>query len=210
MALRSRFDARLEGRAGEEDALRAGDHEVLRRARIGDLATSLVKKLVWAQASRSICTWKTCVMQRTRRAHAGTLVRFAQHRGFTGWPQLKVGAAEELGLGTEPYGERTSALVGRAKDRTVARELELCEAQRQNLEAARAASPLSLLADETLLFAIRSPSFFPSAAAGMALAEALIELLASRAGKAMVRRIDQAEMQLSESGAYLQAPKRRG
>ena len=55
-----------------------------------------------------------------------------------------------------------------------------------------AASPLSLLADETLLFAIQSPSFFPSVAAGTALAQALLELLASRAGKAVVKRIYQA------------------
>lgn len=68
------------------------------------------------------------------------------------------------------------------------------------------ASPLSLVADETLLFAIRSPSFFPSVAAGMALAEALIELLASRAGKGVVPRIDAAEAQLFESGAYLEPP----
>lgn len=69
-----------------------------------------------------------------------------------------------------------------------------------------AASPLSLVAGETLLFATESPSFFPSAAAGLALAEALVELLASRAGRAVVRHIDAAERQLYESGAYLQAP----
>ncbi len=71
------------------------------------------------------------------------------------------------------------------------------------------ASPLSLLADETLLFATGSPSFFPSTAAGMALSEALLELLASRAGKAVVKRIGQAEAQLLESGAYLQPPRER-
>jgi len=237
-----------------------------------------------------------------------TLVRFAQHLGFAGWPELKAAAADELGLGPEPYGERARALVGRARDRSLARELfdvhrrnldatehqstaklqgacALLEKARtvhvagyracypiafslvylyrlfrasvylldgpggslemqqravekgdvlvvisfapysrealQTAEAARAAgarivaltdseaSPLSLLADQTLLFSIRSPSFFPSAAAGMALAEALIELLASRAGKTVVQRIDRAETQLFESGAYLQAPKLR-
>jgi DNA-binding MurR/RpiR family transcriptional regulator len=71
-------------------------------------------------------------------------------------------------------------------------------------------SPLSLLADETLLFTIHSPSFFPSVAAGVALSEALVELLASRAGKPVVRRIDQAEAQLFESGAYLAPPAARG
>jgi DNA-binding MurR/RpiR family transcriptional regulator len=72
------------------------------------------------------------------------------------------------------------------------------------------ASPLSLLADETLLFAIDSPSFFPSVAAGVAVTEALVEMLASRAGKPVIRRIDEAESQLFESGAYLQAPRPRG
>src|SRR5690606_6988724 len=60
------------------------------------------------------------------------------------------------------------------------------------VEAARAAgcrilamtdslsSPLALQAEECLLFDTRSPSFFPSAAAGLALAENLVALLASR------------------------------
>ena len=73
-----------------------------------------------------------------------------------------------------------------------------------------AASPLSLLADETLLFTIHSPSFFPSVAAGVALTEALVELLASRAGKGAVKRINSAERDLFESGAYLEAPRVRG
>ena len=72
------------------------------------------------------------------------------------------------------------------------------------------ASPLSLLADETLLFAIDSPSFFPSVAAGVAVTEALVEMLASRAGKPVIRRIDEAEAQLFESGAYLLPPVSRG
>ena len=73
-----------------------------------------------------------------------------------------------------------------------------------------AASPLSLLADEILLFSTRSPSFFPSVAAAIAMTEALLELLASRAGRPVVKRINQAEAQLFESGAYLQAPRVRG
>lgn len=67
-------------------------------------------------------------------------------------------------------------------------------------------SPISLLADETLLFLTTSPSFFPSVAAGVAVSEALVELLASRAGKAVVQRINKAEKQLYESGAYLTPP----
>lgn len=72
------------------------------------------------------------------------------------------------------------------------------------------ASPLSLLADETLLFTTDSASFFPSAAAALALTEVLVVLLASRAGKGVVQRIAAAERQLHASGAYLQAPPRRG
>jgi DNA-binding MurR/RpiR family transcriptional regulator len=237
-----------------------------------------------------------------------TLVRFAQHLGYAGWPQLKTALTAEMGLGPEAYGARARHLVGRVKDSTLTGEM--FEVQRRNLEitqrqidatlasacallekagavhaagfracfpiafsfvyvyrifrdsvhlidgqggslemqhralakgdalvvisfapysrealqvaqAAKAAgckvlavtdsvaSPLSLLADETLLFAIRSPSFFPSIAAGIAVTEALLELLASRAGKSVVKRIDQAEAQLFRSGAYLQAPRKR-
>jgi DNA-binding MurR/RpiR family transcriptional regulator len=62
-----------------------------------------------------------------------------------------------------------------------------------------AASPLALLADVTLLFTINSPSFFPSITAGMALTESLLELLASRAGKPGIKRIDQAERSCSRT-----------
>jgi DNA-binding MurR/RpiR family transcriptional regulator len=238
-----------------------------------------------------------------------TLVRFAQHLGFEGWPQLKEAFAADMGLGSATYGGRAKQLVGRAKDNGLAGEM--FEVQRRNLEATHqqseqalqkacaliekapavhaagfracfpiafsfvyvyrifrasvhlvdgqggslemqqrafakgdalvvasfapysrealqvtqaakdagcrivaitdsVTSPLSLLADETLLFTISSPSFFPSVAAGVALTEALVELLASRAGKPVVRRIDQAEAQLFESGAYLMPPPVRG
>jgi len=242
-------------------------------------------------------------------ATPATLVRFAQHLGYAGWPQFKDAVAAEMGLGSDAYGARAKTLIGRAKDQGLAGEM--FEVQRRNLDnthrqseaslqkacvvlekagtvhaagfracfpiafsfvyvyrmfrssvhlvdgqggslemqqrafakgdavvvasfvpysrealqvaqAAKAAgcrivaitdsiaSPLSLLADETLLFAIDSPSFFPSVAAGVAVTEALVEMLASRAGKPVVRRIDEAESQLFESGAYLQAPRVRG
>lgn len=238
-----------------------------------------------------------------------TLVRFAQHIGYAGWPELKAALTAEMGLGPETYGARAKHLVGRAKDRTLTgemfgvqrRNLEITQGQiesslesacallekanavhaagfracfpiafsfvyvyrifrnsvhlvdgqggslemqqrafakgdvvvvasfapysREALQVAEAAkaagtsllaitdsmaSPLSLIADETLLFAIGSPSFFPSVAAGVALSEALVERLASRAGKAVVKRIDQAEAQLFESGAYLPAAGSKG
>jgi DNA-binding MurR/RpiR family transcriptional regulator len=72
------------------------------------------------------------------------------------------------------------------------------------------ASPLALMADSTLLFSLGSPSFFPSITSAVALTEALVELLASRAGQGVVGRIEQAEEQLFASGAYVQPPPRRG
>jgi DNA-binding MurR/RpiR family transcriptional regulator len=71
------------------------------------------------------------------------------------------------------------------------------------------ASPLALAADATVLFACESPSFFPSIAAAIAAAEALLEILVADAGAATARRIDAAEQVLFESGAYLQRPSRR-
>ncbi|MEP6719944.1 MAG: MurR/RpiR family transcriptional regulator [Variovorax sp.] len=238
-----------------------------------------------------------------------TLVRFAQHLGYAGWPQLKEAVAAEMGLGPDAYGERARQLAGRAKKHDLV--TEMFEAQRHNLDATErqsaaalgkvatllegaravhaagfracfplafsfvyvyrlfrasvhlidgqggslemqqraltkgdalvvmsfvpysrealqvaeaakqagcrivtitdsAASPLSLLADETILFAVHSPSFFPSVTAGFAVTEALLELLASRAGKGAVKRIEQAEAHLFASGAYLQPPRHRG
>ena len=235
-----------------------------------------------------------------------TLVRFAQHLGHAGWPELKTALTADLGLGPAPYGARARQLVGRVRDRTLTGEM--FEVQRRNLEltqqhieaplaaactlleqagavhaagfracfpiafsfvyvyrlfrqsvhlvdgqggslemqqrafakgdalvvvsfapysreavqvaqAARdagtrilaitdsAASPISLLAQETLLFSIQSPSFFPSVAAGVALSEALLEMLASRAGKSVVKAIDRAEARLHETGAYVKTLK---
>lgn len=249
---------------------------------------------------------------RTVGTHAGappsTLVRFAQHLGYEGWPQFKQAVAQEMGLGPEAYGERARSLLGRASDKTLADEIfevhhaNLDATERQSssglakvatllekagavhaagfracfpiafsfvyvyrlfrnsvhlvdgqggslemqqramvkgdalvvisftpysrealqvAEAAKAAgckvvaltdseaSPLSLVADATLLFSIHSPSFFPSISSGLALTEALMELLASRAGKPVVQRIEKAEAQLFDSGAYLQMSGRR-
>jgi len=238
-----------------------------------------------------------------------TLVRFAQHLGYEGWPQFKQAMTQEMGLGPEAYGERARSLLRRASDRTLADEIfqvhhanletterhssrglgrvasllekanavhaagfracfpiafsfvyvyrlfrnsvHLLDGQGGSLEmqqramvkgdalvvmsfapysrealqvaeAARkagckvvaltdsAASPLSLIADETLLFSVHSPSFFPSITSGMALTESLLELLASRAGQSVVKRIESAEAHLHESGAYLERVPRRG
>lgn len=71
------------------------------------------------------------------------------------------------------------------------------------------ASPLALQADIVLQFAVTSPSFFPSVAAGVALSEALLEQLVAEGGEAVAEQIDRVERQLFESGAYLQPPTRR-
>jgi len=71
------------------------------------------------------------------------------------------------------------------------------------------ASPLALAADVAVLFSAASPSFFPSVAAAVAAAEALLELLVADAGEAVSQRIDLAEQALFDSGAYLQAPAKK-
>jgi len=68
------------------------------------------------------------------------------------------------------------------------------------------ASPLALQADVVLPFSVASPSFFPSVAAGVALAEALLEQLVAEGGDAVVTRIARVERELFDSGAYLQQP----
>ena len=71
------------------------------------------------------------------------------------------------------------------------------------------ASPLSLAADATIPFSVASPSFFPSIAAGVAAAEALLEVLVAQAGASGVGRIERAEAYLRDSGAYVTAPAQR-
>lgn len=66
------------------------------------------------------------------------------------------------------------------------------------------ASPLARMADHVALFAVDSPSFFPSVAAGMALVEALLEQLVALGDAQLPHRIQKAESTLVESGAYVQ------
>jgi len=285
-----------------------GIKEVIREQFAGlSPALSDVAKFVLDRPNDVVTVSMRTVAQRSA-TKPPTLVRFAQHFGFTGWPELKAALASDMGLGPEQYGERAKTLVGRVKDQTLVSEmfnlhrLNLESTERQNegslqrvcsvLEKAQAvhvagfracfpvafsltyvyrlfrnaihlvdgqggslemqlraiakadalvvisftpysreavasaqaakkagcaiiaitdstASPISLLADETILFAIHSPSFFPSVTSAMAVTEGLVEMLASRAGKTVVKRIDQSEIDLFESGAYVQAPKLR-
>jgi DNA-binding MurR/RpiR family transcriptional regulator len=71
------------------------------------------------------------------------------------------------------------------------------------------ASPLALAADVSVLFSVNSLSFFPSVAAAVALVEVLLGLLLVAAGDAAVRKLEEAENQLHESGAYLQHLQRK-
>ena len=274
------------------------------RQRFAELSPALqqVAKYVLDHPNDVVTSSMRTIGQRSQSTPA-TLVRFAQHLGYAGWPQLKEAVASDMGLGpSDAYGERARQLVGRAKSPDLVSEM--FETQRRNLDATErhnatslhkaaallekagsvhaagfracfpvafsfvyvyrlfraavhlidgqggslemqqralakgdalvvisfapysrealqvaeaakeagcrivaitdsAASPLSLLADETILFAIHSPSFFPSVTSGFAVTEALVELLASRAGKSVVKRIDEAEAQLFRSGAYI-------
>lgn len=71
------------------------------------------------------------------------------------------------------------------------------------------ASPLALIADSAILFAINSPSFFPSTVAGIAVVEALLEILVANDSETVAKEIDRAEEGLVSSGAYLQTPTKR-
>ncbi|WP_370680380.1 MurR/RpiR family transcriptional regulator [Comamonas sp. GB3 AK4-5] len=66
------------------------------------------------------------------------------------------------------------------------------------------ASPLARMADHAALFAVDSPSFFPSVAAGMALVEALLEQLVALGDAQLPQRIQKAESALVDGGAYVQ------
>ncbi|MDR1710137.1 MAG: MurR/RpiR family transcriptional regulator [Candidatus Accumulibacter sp.] len=237
-----------------------------------------------------------------------TFVRFAQHAGYSGWPELKAAFAADLGLRPVRYGQRAKSLAKRGQDPGLPGELFV--AQRENLDvtekkctaviedavrllrsaktvyvagfrasfpvaysfvygyrlfrnsvdlidghsgnlemqmrpvgaedavmvisfapysreamlvvdAAKSAgagivaltdsdaSPLALAADVSLLFSVNSPSFFPSVAAGVALGEALIELLLVAGGDAAVKKLEDAENQLYGSTAYLQRRMKR-
>jgi DNA-binding MurR/RpiR family transcriptional regulator len=60
-------------------------------------------------------------------------------------------------------------------------------------------APIALEADCTLLFAIDSPSFFPSITSGVAMVEALVEHLLKK-GKGAIRALEQTEGQLHRTG----------
>lgn len=65
-----------------------------------------------------------------------------------------------------------------------------------------AVSPIALLADQSLLFAHESPSFFPSLVGAHALAEALVAQLLALEGDEAVAALARAEADLHARGAY--------
>ena len=93
-----------------------------------------------------------------------------------------------------PYSRECLELAQVAKDRG-ARVVALTDSD---------TSPLARLADHTALFAVDSPSFFPSVAAGMALVEALLEQLVALGDVQLPQRIQKAESALVDSGVYVQ------
>ena len=74
--------------------------------------------------------------------------------------------------------------------------------------ADNALAPFALSADETVVFSVTSPSFFPSLVGGVSVAECLLGEIVSREGRQAVQRIEAAERQLFESGAYELSGKR--
>jgi DNA-binding MurR/RpiR family transcriptional regulator len=65
------------------------------------------------------------------------------------------------------------------------------------------AAPIAQHADVTLRFSIESPSFFPSIAAAVAVAEALAATMLARRGAAAAARVRNTEADLRALGAYL-------
>jgi DNA-binding MurR/RpiR family transcriptional regulator len=68
-------------------------------------------------------------------------------------------------------------------------------------------APVALEANQSIIIAVESPSFFPSIVAGIAAIESLVELLVSRGGPAAVKQLEMAEKQLFEAGAYHSPPR---
>ncbi|MCC2596091.1 MurR/RpiR family transcriptional regulator [Pusillimonas sp. MFBS29] len=96
-------------------------------------------------------------------------------------------------VGFAPY-SREALRVAQAAQQAGSRVLAICDS---------AVAPIALNADCVLLFSTDTPSFFPSSTAATALIELLIEQLLTKAGKQAIKRIEAAEEQLHQTGAYL-------
>jgi DNA-binding MurR/RpiR family transcriptional regulator len=91
-----------------------------------------------------------------------------------------------------PY-SREARLVAEAASRAKSKVIAITDS---------AMAPIALQADETVVFSVTSPSFFPSLVGGISVAESLLAVIVSQEGKDVVKRIEAAERQLFESGAY--------
>lgn len=91
-----------------------------------------------------------------------------------------------------PYSQESRAVVHAAKEQG-SRIIAITDST---------AAPIALAADETILFSVGSPSFFPSITSGVAVVEALIETVMAQSGEAAVSQIRSAERQLRDLKAY--------
>ncbi|MBB5215465.1 MurR/RpiR family transcriptional regulator [Parapusillimonas granuli] len=96
-------------------------------------------------------------------------------------------------IGFEPYSQETVRVADAARY-AGCRVIAICDS---------VLAPLARVADSTLLFSTKTPSFFPSSAAATALVELLIEQLLAKAGSQAVSGIEHAEEQLHRTGAYV-------
>ena len=114
------------------------------------------------------------------------------------------------------YGTLTESVAGLPR-RSVIVAIGLSPYSRQTVEAVRRAaaegiavvaltdselSPLARAASERLLFEAASPSFFHSLLGAHALVERLMAEIASRGGRAVLRRLAAREALLAETRAY--------
>ncbi|HEY3179462.1 MAG TPA: MurR/RpiR family transcriptional regulator [Casimicrobiaceae bacterium] len=105
-----------------------------------------------------------------------------------------------VAIGLSPYSRQTVDTVQRAAAQGTA-VIALTDSE---------LSPLARAASERLLFEAASPSFFHSLLGAHALVERVMAEIASRGGRAVLRRLAAREALLSETGAYWRRDARRG
>ena len=98
-----------------------------------------------------------------------------------------------VAIGLSPYSRQTVETVRRAAAQGATEVVALTDSE---------LSPLARAASERLLFEAASPSFFHSLVGAHALVERLMAEIASRGGRAVLRRLASREALLSETAAY--------
>lgn len=101
--------------------------------------------------------------------------------------------AAVLCIGFAPYSRELGLVIGAAERRGVP-VVAITDSM---------AAPIARAAGAVLRFSVDSPSFFPSVAAAVAVAEALATTLLTRQGPAAAVQIRHAEAELRQLGAYL-------